>query len=91
MQRQEVKEIFDQIVRGSSNACTKDSQIAPESNFIDDLGFDSLATIKLISNIEVKFDIEFDVDELVYEIIGCYGTLLDNVMSKVEKKGKINE
>lgn len=90
MQKQEVKECFNQIVRNSSSMCAIKESIDLDSNFIEDLGFDSLATIKLISDIEEKFDIEFDVNELVYDVIGCYGTLLENVMRKIEKKGSSN-
>ncbi len=91
MGKKEIAESFDQIIREISDNCAADQTIDRDSRFIEDLGFDSLATIKLISDIEEKFDIEFDIDELVYDIIGCYGTLLDNVMSKIETKGKVNE
>lgn len=91
MLRKEAVECFDQIVRSNSAACAAKAAFDREASFIEDLGFDSLASIKLISDIEEKFDIEFDINELVYDVIGCYGTLLDNVMSKIEKKGDINE
>ena len=91
MQKLEVKVCFDQIVRNNSMTCAGKDSIDSNSDFIEDLGFDSLATIKLISDIEEKFDIEFDVDELVYDVIGCYSTLLENVMKKIEKKGCLNE
>ncbi len=91
MTKQTVKEKYEQIVRESSiNGAVMDT-IELNADFIEDLGFDSLATIKLISDIEDEFGIEFDVDELVYDIIGCYGTLLDTIMNKLEKKGLINE
>jgi acyl carrier protein len=91
MQKQNVKDYFEQIVRESSISCAIMESIDPNADLVEDLGFDSLATIKLISDIESRFDIEFEVDELVYDVIGRYGTLLENILKKLEKKGKIDE
>ena len=91
MQKQNVKDYFEQIVRESSISCAIMESIDPNADLVEDLGFDSLATIKLISDIENRFDIEFEVDELVYDVIGRYGTLLENILKKLEKKGKIDE
>ena len=91
MQKQNVKDYFEQIVRESSISCAIMESIDPNADLVEDLGFDSLATIKLISDIESRYDIEFEVDELVYDVIGRYGTLLENILKKLEKKGKIDE
>ena len=91
MQKQEVKDCFKQIVRDSSISCAIMESIDPNADFVEDLGFDSLSTIRLVSEIEKKFGIEFEIDELVYDVIGRYGTLLDNVLRKIENKGNINE
>jgi acyl carrier protein len=58
------------------------SEIKPESNFIFDLGADSMASLGLVSGFETEFDIEMD-EEGALEIQNV-GDAVDFIMKYVK-------
>ncbi len=91
MQITEISKHFERIVRETSITSAIADKISPDADFVEDLGFDSLLTIRMIADVEETFKIDFDVEELVYEKIGRYGTLLDTIVKKVQEKELANE
>ncbi len=57
-----------------------DSDVKPDSSFVDDLGADSLDTVELVMAIEEEFDIEIPDDDA--EKIKLVKDVIDYVSSK---------
>ena len=57
------------------------AEIAPDSNFINDLGADSLDTVELIMELEKEFNIEIPDDEA--EGITTVAEAIANIESKL--------
>lgn len=52
------KELYDKVVKLISEEMNLDEKkIQPKSNFVDDLGCDSLDTVELVMKMEEEFDI----------------------------------
>ena len=60
-----------------------DKDFKEDSDLIVDFGYDSLSVIRLIADIERKFNIEFEISELVSEIISKYGNLKKTIAKKI--------
>jgi acyl carrier protein len=60
-----------------------DKDFTEYSDLITDFGYDSLSIIRLIADIERTFNIEFEINELVSEIISKYGNLKKIVAEKI--------
>ena len=63
-----------------------DEDFKDNTDLIVDLGFDSLSIVNLIADIEKYFKIEFEINELVSEVIANYGNLKKCVSSKINKE-----
>jgi phosphopantetheine attachment domain protein len=87
MSASEAKRIFEEIAKDNSICSALQEHIDDNTEFIADLGFDSLSIIRLISDIESKFEIEFDIEDLLSENITTYGVLLKCVLNKLKEKG----
>jgi acyl carrier protein len=59
----------------------EESQLTPEASFGDDLGADSLDLVELVMDLEEKFDIEVDEDEL--KDIRTVGQAFDLIYAKL--------
>lgn len=57
------------------------SEVALESNFIDDLGADSLDTVELVMAFEEEFDLEIPDEEA--EKINTVGTAIDHIIAAI--------
>ncbi|MEM8526191.1 MAG: acyl carrier protein [Bacteroidota bacterium] len=55
-------------------------EVSPESNFIDDLGADSLDTVELIMELEKEFDISIPDEDA--EQIATVGAAIDYIAEK---------
>ena len=60
--------------------CLEESQIKEESDFIDDLGLDSLDCVEIIMCVEDELDIDVTDEEI--SPIKTYGQLLDFLVEK---------
>ena len=57
----EKSEILERIVKVTSEMLNVDaSEITPESNFVLDLGAESIQSVQLVAAFEEEFDIEMD-------------------------------
>lgn len=77
----DLKELLLQYAREKVKA----DDIKDETDLIRDLGYDSISIIRLITDIELKFDFEFDDEYLSIELIGIYKDLRDYVAKKITK------
>ncbi|RMH51383.1 MAG: acyl carrier protein [Zetaproteobacteria bacterium] len=59
-----------------------ESEINPDSSFVDDLGADSLDTVELVMAFEEEFDIEIPDDDA--ESIQTVQNAIDYIASKTE-------
>ena len=72
-----VKEVVSRQLR------VKIEEIQNESNFVDDLGADSMASIELVAAFEAEFDIEMDEDAaLAVKTVGDAVTFIDKVVDE---------
>lgn len=58
------------ILKENTVMIIDDKNIKEDTDFIEELGFDSLSIIRFITDVEREFNIEFDFEELVSEVIG---------------------
>ena len=65
------------------------SEMNDDTDLVTDLGYDSVTTIAVISELENEFGIEFEVEELISDTISKYGSLCNVVLEKLESKGEI--
>ncbi|MCP4756473.1 MAG: acyl carrier protein [Proteobacteria bacterium] len=59
-------------------------EVKPESNFIDDLGADSLDTVELVMAFEEEFDLEIPDEEA--EKITTVGSAIDHIIAAIGDK-----
>jgi len=57
----------------------EESEVKPESSFIDDLGADSLDTVELVMAFEEEFDLEIPDEEA--EKITTVGSAVDHIVA----------
>lgn len=61
-------------------------EINDETNLVNDLGFDSMDLMVMISDIECEFNILFDPDNLDYEKVINFQGLYNSVIDIIHKK-----
>lgn len=86
MEKLEVREILIGLIKENTVVTFSSKAVKDDTDLITELGFDSLTIVQLVSDIESKFNIDFDVEELVSEVIEKFGTLLDKVMEKITEE-----
>lgn len=74
------------IIKENTYISLDDENFKDNTDLIVDLGFDSLYIVNLIADIEKYFKIEFEINELVSEVIANYGNLKKCVSSKINKE-----
>ena len=74
------------IIKENTYISLDDENFKDNTDLIVDLGFDSLSIVNLIGDIEKYFKIEFEINELVSEVIANYGNLKKCVSSKINKE-----
>lgn len=62
----------------------KDVKVIRESNFVDDLGLDSLGSVELVMDLESEYDIEVNDEEL--QKMKTAGDLVDYVIKALAEK-----
>ncbi|MFZ5351461.1 MAG: acyl carrier protein [Bacillota bacterium] len=62
------------------------SMINDNTNLVEELGFHSVLSIKLIVELERSFGIFFDEDDLNYDLISRYENLKRNILEKLNTK-----
>jgi len=74
---QRVKEVVSRQLK------VKPEDIKPESDFVNDLGADSMASIELVAAFEAEFDIEMDEDAaLSVKNVGDAVTFIEKVIDE---------
>lgn len=74
------------VIKENTYVSINDEDFKDDTDLIVDLGFDSLSIVKLIADIEKYFKIEFELNELVSEVIANYGNLRKCVSNKINKE-----
>lgn len=71
--------LYEMVIRGAR--CIEDGdEIKKDADLVNDLGFDSLSLVELITDIEVEFDIEIEEEEM--NNIFKYGRLINYIQNK---------
>ena len=77
------QEIFDRVKKIVAEQLeAKPDDIKPESNFMNDLGADSLDTVELVMALEEEFDIE--IPDEVAEQIDTVGKTVEHISKALE-------
>lgn len=69
-------------------AMIEDINIQPETDFIDELAFDSIKFVVLLSAIEDELDITFDAEEMQYEKIKKFNNLIEVIHQIIARDRK---
>ncbi len=70
-----VQDVLKEVVCQFAELPCVSSEILPATNLEIDLGYDSISFIKLIIEIEEKFEIQFPDEYLDYEIVSNFQSL----------------
>lgn len=79
---EKLKDMISKNLRGGIS----NSEIEDSTNIIEDFGFDSIQMIRLISAIEVEFDIEVDSEYLIVEKFSEFSGIRKYIEEKLENK-----
>jgi acyl carrier protein len=80
-----ILEGIGEIIRTSGLGPADNVQVKPETRLIDELGFDSVSMLELVTAIEDKFDITIDFEDLDIEVLNVAGLLASLVARKVSE------
>lgn len=86
MNKKLIAEKLMTILKENTVMIIEDENVKEDTDLIEELGFDSLSIIRFITDVEREFNIEFDFEELISEVIGKYGTLLEVIEKKLNKE-----
>jgi len=75
----------EKIIEMIKKSCALEEEITLQTKF-NEISLDSLSFISLIVNLEKKFDIEFDDEELDIYDLETVQDLIDSVEEKVNEK-----
>lgn len=81
MDKNYLSEELKTIVMKISKAKQK---VSEDTNMVYDLGFDSVAMIELFTEVEERYGIEFDFDDVDFDDIVIYGNFLNYVACIIE-------
>ena len=80
----EKQEIRDRIVKVTAEVLSIDpDMIAPDSNFVFDLGAESTQSVQLVAAFEEEFDIEMEGEEAL--VVQTVGEAIDFIAKYVNK------
>lgn len=71
------------IIRDVKRSISKNTEISERTQLAEDLGFDSIEMVTMMVAIEEAFGFSFDDEELSFETINSFGTLLDIITTKM--------
>lgn len=80
--RQEQDFLFDElkeIIQNSSHKRISKSDITLKTRLIEDLSFESISLIQLVTNIEEEMEIIFDAENLLAENLNIVGDLFAQI------------
>lgn len=83
----DIEKVLDEIILSLTNENAESIELNDDVDLIVDLGFDSLSVMQCIVEIESKFDIEFDIEELMLENIKSYNWLIKKINALLQGKG----
>ncbi len=79
------EDVQKRVIKVTSQVLKIDpSEIKPESNFVFDLGAESINTVELVVGFEREFDI--DMDEETASEVQTVGSAVDYIIGYLEKK-----
>ena len=79
--------VFEEELKNIIASCGDDvdiTRIDEQTDLVRDFNFDSINIIQLIVQIESKFNIEIDDENLLVEKISSYKNLIDIIMEKLD-------
>ena len=76
-----IKKITSELLKVDVN------QIKPESNFVQDLGAESIQSIELVAAFEEEFDIEMEEDAALS--VRTVGKAVEFIMEVMKQQGKL--
>ena len=91
MKKNEICKRISEIILQNTVMSAVCSEMNDDTDLVTDLGYDSVTTIAVISELENEFGIEFEVEELISDTISKYGSLCNVVLEKLESKGEISK
>ena len=71
------------IIRDVKRSISKNTEISERTQLAEDLGFDSIEMVTMMVAKEEAFGFSFDDEELSFETINSFGTLLDIITTKM--------
>lgn len=77
------EERLAEIIRKAVNL--SDDVALDENTDLDQIDINSLNFLKIIVDIEDEFDIEFDDEELNFELFGTIHSIIEKIDEKIEK------
>jgi acyl carrier protein len=80
-----ILEGIGEIIRTSGLGPADNVPVTPDTRLIDELGFDSVSMLELVTAIEDKFDITIDFEDLDIEVLNVAGLLASLVARKVSE------
>jgi acyl carrier protein len=83
LDEQEILETIGDLIRTMGLSAADQVAVHANTRLIDELGFDSVSMLELLTAIEDKFDITIDFEELDVEVLNVAGSLASLVTRKV--------
>lgn len=84
--RNDIDVKLKKIVAKLADSLVKCEDIHDDSHLISDFGYDSMQIIQLVVEIEKKFMMEFDDEDLTNETFLTYGSLKKTLAKKLKAK-----
>lgn len=78
------------IIANSTSENIKETDIDFHTDLIEDYGFSSISIIQLVVEIENEFNIEFEDDDLLMELLSPYKSLVEIMNKYIESKETID-
>ncbi len=84
IKKEELEEkVYELILQIAINSGLEVGTLSDETNISSDLGFDSVALIELIVEIENEFDVEMDEDDMDVNNLVVVGNLISMINERI--------
>lgn len=80
-----VRNMIGKLATQENEGEVENFELSEDANFIDELSFDSIKFVILMSSIEDEFEINFSVDEMDYNKVNTLRSLLNLIEEKIVK------
>lgn len=84
MKNKEIKDVLDSIIREYSGESAMEDYHG--QSLIRDMELDSVSLMEVITDIEEKFCVDFNMEENLIELLDSYDGLLEYLCKKVGEK-----